>query len=129
MHPRRGSNLLLQETCAMKTLSGLDASFLYLETPETPMHVGSLNLYELPPGFKGSFRTAIRDHIARRMHLAPIFTRRLAFMPFDLGHPMWVEADHVDLNFHIRKVGGGAMTVKQAEAAAAKLHGQLIDRE
>src|SRR2546430_2736354 len=45
----------------MKSLSGLDATFLYLETPETPMHVGSLNLYELPKGFKGSFRQAVRD--------------------------------------------------------------------
>lgn len=113
----------------MKTLSGLDATFLYLETPETPMHVGSLNLYELPPGFKGSFHKAVRDHIARRMHLAPLFSRRLAFMPFDLGHPVWVDADEVDLDFHIRKVPGGALTVRQAEAMAAKLHGQLIDRE
>ena len=113
----------------MKTLSGLDATFLYLETPETPMHVGSLNLYELPPGFKGSFHKAVRDHIARRMHLAPIFSRRLAFMPFDLGHPVWVDAEEVDLGFHIRKVPGGALTVRQVEAMAAKLHGQLIDRE
>lgn len=113
----------------MKQLSGLDATFLYLETPETPMHVGSLNLYELPKGFKGSFRRAVADHIAKRMHLAPIFSRRLAFMPFDLGHPVWVEADEVDLDFHIRKVPGAQMTVRQAEAMAAKLHGQLIDRE
>jgi diacylglycerol O-acyltransferase len=113
----------------MKTLSGLDATFLYLETPETPMHVGSLNLYELPPGFKGSFHAAVREHIARRLHLAPIFSRRLAFMPFDLGHPVWVEADRVDLDFHIRKVPGRALTVRQAEAVAARLHGQLIDRE
>ena len=44
----------------MKSLSGLDATFLYLETPETPMHVGSLNLYELPAGFKGSFHKAVK---------------------------------------------------------------------
>ena len=113
----------------MKTLSGLDATFLYLETPETPMHVGSLNLYELPKGFKGSFTKAVREHIGRRMHLAPIFTRRLAFMPFDLGHPVWVEADEVDLEFHIRKAAGGTLTVRQVEAAAAKLHSKLIDRE
>ena len=113
----------------MKSLSGLDATFLYLETPETPMHVGSLNLYELPKGFKGSFHKAVRQHIAKRMHLAPIFSRRLAFMPFDLGHPIWVEADEVDLDFHIRKVPGKQLSVKQAEAMAAKLHGQLIDRE
>ncbi|RZJ16061.1 MAG: wax ester/triacylglycerol synthase family O-acyltransferase, partial [Haliea sp.] len=86
-------------------------------------------LYELPKGFKGSFHKAVQQHIGKRMHLAPIFSRRLAFMPFDLGHPMWVEADEVDIDFHIRKVPGGALTVKQAEAMAAKLHGQLIDRE
>jgi len=113
----------------MKSLSGLDATFLYLETPETPMHVGSLNLYELPKGFKGSFHRAAKEHIAKRIHLAPIFSRRLAFMPFDLGHPIWVEADSVDLDFHVRKVPGKQLTVKQAEAMAAKLHGQLIDRE
>ncbi len=113
----------------MKSLSGLDATFLYLETPETPMHVGSLQLYELPAGFKGSFHKALLDHIANRLHLAPVFSRKLAFMPFDLGHPLWVEADHVDLDFHIRKVKGASLTVKQAEAMAAKLHGELIDRE
>lgn len=113
----------------MKTLSGLDATFLYLETPETPMHVGSLHLYELPPGFKGSFHAAVQKHIASRMHLAPIFTQRLAFMPLDLGHPIWVSAEPVDLDFHIRKASAKRMTVKQVEAAAARLHGQLIPRD
>jgi WS/DGAT/MGAT family acyltransferase len=113
----------------MKSLSGLDATFLYLETPETPMHVGSFHLYELPKGFKGSFHRAVKQHIAGRMHLAPVFSRRLAFMPLNLGHPIWVEADKVDLDFHVRKVPGRQLTVKQAEAMTARLHGQLIDRE
>lgn len=52
----------------MKTLSGLDASFLYLETPETPMHVGSLHLYELPKGFRGSFHKRVQQHVAARLH-------------------------------------------------------------
>lgn len=113
----------------MKTLSGLDATFLYLETPQTPMHVGSLHFYELPAGFRGSFHEAVQEHIGRRMHLAPIFTRRLAFMPFDLGHPMWVESDGVDIDFHIRREGSRRMTVRQVQAAAARLHGLLVDRE
>ena len=113
----------------MKTLSGLDATFLYLETPQTPMHVGSFNVYELPPGFKGSFHKAVQKHIGSRMHLAPIFSRRLAFMPFDLGHPLWVEADRVDLDFHIRKVPNRRLSVRQAELMAARLHGKLLDRE
>ena len=112
----------------MNTLSGLDATFLYLETPETPMHVGSLHLYELPEGFKGSFHKAVLQHLAKRVHLAPIFARKLAFMPLNMGHPGWVEADEVDLAFHVRKVPGHQMTVQQVEARAAELHGQLMDR-
>jgi diacylglycerol O-acyltransferase len=112
----------------MKTLSGLDATFLYLESPEMPMHVGSLNLYELPPGFKGSFYKEVSAHIGRRMHLAPIFSRKLAFMPLNIGHPLWVEAGQVDLAYHVRKIKGVNLTVRQVEAMAAELHGKLIDR-
>ena len=89
----------------MKTLTGLDATFLYLETPEMPMHVGSFNLCELPKGFRGSFHKAVTKHMASRMHLAPVFSRKLVFMPLDLGHPLWVEADSVDIEFHVRRVG------------------------
>src|SRR5262245_2721238 len=48
----------------MKQLSGLDASFLYLETPEMPMHVGALHLFELPAGYKGKFVRDLRRHVA-----------------------------------------------------------------
>ncbi len=89
----------------MKSLTGLDATFLYLETPEMPMHVGALHLCELPSGFRGSFHKAVQKHIASRMHLAPVFSRKLVFMPLDLGHPVWVDADSVDIDFHIRRAG------------------------
>ena len=39
----------------MDHLSSTDASFLHLETPETPMHVGSLMLLELPEGYQGDY--------------------------------------------------------------------------
>lgn len=112
----------------MDTLSGLDALFLYLETPETPMHIGSFCLYELPPDFKGSWHKAVQAHIARRMHLAPIFSRKLGLMPFDLGHPVWIQEKEVDLDFHIRRVKGKALTVREAEEVCAELHSQLMDR-
>ncbi len=113
---------------ALKHLSGLDATFLYLETPETPMHVGSLHLYEKPAGFRGSFHKAVMQHMARRIHLSSIFTNRLAFMPFDLGHPIWVHDDAFDLGRHIRKVAGKSLSVRQAQDMTATLHGRLIDR-
>lgn len=117
----------------MKSLTGLDATFLYLETPEMPMHVGSFNLCELPAGFKGSFHKEVTRHIAKRMHLAPVFSRKLVFMPLDLGHPLWVEADSVDITFHIRradsaKKGAAPLTLAEAHKLCAQLHGELIDR-
>ncbi|WP_341919763.1 wax ester/triacylglycerol synthase family O-acyltransferase [Polaromonas sp. YR568] len=117
----------------MTTLTGLDATFLYLETPEMPMHVGSLNLCELPPGFRGSFHKAVKNHIGKRMHLAPVFSRKLVFMPLDLGHPLWVEADAVDLGFHIRRAdpagkGAAPMTLAAVHKLCAQLHGKPIDR-
>jgi 3-hydroxyisobutyrate dehydrogenase-like beta-hydroxyacid dehydrogenase len=61
----------------MKQLSGLDASFLYMETPEMPMHVGALHLFELPASYKGSFLDDVRRHIGSRLPLAPALSRKL----------------------------------------------------
>ena len=70
----------------MNHLSGLDAAFLYVETPETPMHVGGLNIFELPPGYEGEFLDNLRTHIAQRMHLAPVFALKLLKLPFHHVH-------------------------------------------
>ncbi len=110
-------------------LSALDGAFLHLESAEMPMHVGSLHRYQLPDGFDGSWYEAVKAHLARRMHLAPIFTRKLALMPFDLANPVWIEDEDVDLDYHIRHVVLPAPgTQVQLEALAARLHSSLLDR-
>ena len=117
----------------MQTLTGLDASFLYLETPEMPMHVGSFNLCELPAVFKGSFHKAVQKHVRQRLHLAPVFTRQLMWMPLNLGHPAWIDAPAVDIDFHIRRAdtaqkGARPMTLAEAHQRCAQLHSELLDR-
>lgn len=112
----------------MQQLSGLDASFLYLETPEMPMHVGALQVFELPKGFRGRFATALRKHVAARLAAAPVLRRRLWWMPLNLANPAWVDADP-DLRWHIvehRLPKGAGMTEMQAQVAA--LHPVLLDR-
>ena len=74
----------------MDHLSNLDASFLHFETPETPMHVGSLILLELPEGYKGDYYEDVKAMIGNRMHLATVLTRKLAQMPFELAEPVWI---------------------------------------
>lgn len=116
----------------MNHLSALDALFLYLETPETPMHVGSLILFDRPKGAAGKsvFYPKVRRHIQSRMHLAPLFTRKLAFMPLDLTNPIWVDEPAIDLDWHIRSLTLPAPgSDKQLEAAVAKLHEGMLDRD
>jgi hypothetical protein len=117
----------------MRHLSALDALFLYLETPETPMHVGSLIVFEKPKRMTakpGGFYALVRRHIESRMHLAPLFTRRLAFMPMALTNPIWVDAEHIDLDWHIRSLTLPAPGSRaQLEATVAKLHEGMLDRD
>jgi diacylglycerol O-acyltransferase / wax synthase len=113
----------------MDHLSGLDATFLYLETPEQPMHVGGLNIFELPAGYKGDFLEDLRVHITQRMHLAPVFRRKLVNMPFELANPIWVADEDLDLEYHIRstvlpKPGSRA----QLDKLVGRLHSSLLDR-
>jgi WS/DGAT/MGAT family acyltransferase len=113
----------------MHHLSSVDASFLHLETPETPMHVGSLMLFDMPQGYKGDFYDDVKALIAQRMHLASIFHRKLAQMPFELAEPVWIEDDDIDLDYHVRSVTlrkPGSMA--QLEALVARLHSTLLDR-
>lgn len=112
-----------------RTLSGLDASFLYLETPEQPMHVASLCIYNVPARRKRSFVKDVRAHLQRRMHLAPLFGNVLAYAPYDLGHPHWEAAEDVDLDYHVQHITiAKPGSMRQLEAAVAKEHAKLMDR-
>jgi diacylglycerol O-acyltransferase / wax synthase len=113
----------------MKHLSGLDAMFLHIESPEMPMHVGSLNVIDLPEGYQGDFYEDAKKYLGERMHLADVFTRKLALMPFDLSNPVWVEDEDVDLDYHFRhitlpKPGSN----RQLQQYVARLHSSLLDR-
>jgi WS/DGAT/MGAT family acyltransferase len=110
-------------------LSGLDAGFLYVESPETPMQVGSLTLYDRPDDLDGAFADRVRAHLEKRMHLSPLLHQALAPMPLDLGHPVWVDAPEVDLGWHV--VGWTLPRPgkrSQLEAIVAKLHAERLDR-
>jgi WS/DGAT/MGAT family acyltransferase len=116
----------------MKQLSGLDATFLYLETPEMPMHVGALHLFELPPGTRSKFVTRLREHLASRLPITPVLRRRLWWMPLNMANPAWVDAEP-DLKQHIveirlPKVAGRAAGMRELEAQVSALHPVLLDR-
>jgi diacylglycerol O-acyltransferase len=113
----------------MKHLSGIDSAFLHLESPEMPMHIGSLNVLDLPDGYSGDFFEDTQAHIRERMHLAEVFTRKLALMPLDLSNPVWVDDEDIDLDYHIRRVTlPKPGSNRQLQQYVARLHSSLLDR-
>ncbi|MCE3284793.1 MAG: acyltransferase [Steroidobacteraceae bacterium] len=113
----------------MKMLSGLDGLFLHLETAETPMHVASLSLLELPHGYRGDFLADVKRLYARRIAQVPALSRQLSEEPLQFANPAWVQADHIDLDYHIRRVAlPKPGTRAQLEACVAQLHAVPLDR-
>lgn len=87
----------------MEQLSGLDAGFVYLDTPTTPMHIGSVGIYDpsTAPGGSVRFKDILR-HVESRLDKARSFRQKLVRVPFDLDHPYWVEDANFDIEYHIR---------------------------
>ena len=112
-----------------KKLSSMDASFLYLETPEMPMHVGSMAIFRLPDDYKGDFFEEFKAMIASRLHIAPILKARLEKAPLDIDHPSWVEDDQFDIDRHIFR---GSLPAPHDRATLERIvgwmHAKLLNR-
>ncbi len=112
----------------MKRLSALDALFLYMEGPETPMHVAGVTICK-PETQSDDLFARFRAHTAARLDLLPSYRRRLEWTPLGLDHPVWVDDDKLDLDYHVRraalpKPGGMA----ELRALVAQLHAVPLDR-
>ena len=88
----------------MKQLSGLDATFLYMETPTTYGHVNGLSIYQRPYPEFDAYRTVYERFGSLVGHIEP-FRRRVVDVPFGLDHPYWIDDPHFDLDYHVREIG------------------------
>jgi diacylglycerol O-acyltransferase / wax synthase len=112
-----------------RKLSSMDASFLYLETPEMPMHVGSMAIFRLPEGYAGDFFEDFKAMIASRLHIAPILKARLEKTPLDIDHPSWVEDDQFDIDRHIFRASLPAPRDRATlERIVGWMHAKLLNR-
>ena len=87
----------------MKQLTGLDAAFLYMETPTTFGHVTALMIFERPNPDYDPYAAVYAKYASLVGQLEPL-RRRLVGVPFGLDHPYWVADPNFDLDFHIREI-------------------------
>src|SRR5690349_19082447 len=109
----------------MHRLSGLDASFLYLETSSQLLHVCGLVIVDpstMPGGY--SFHK-LAGELATRIKVLPAFRRKLHAVPLDLDHPIWVEDHDFDIHNHLRRI---AVAAPGGRAELADLCGTLASQ-
>ncbi len=113
-------------------LRSLDAAFLHMETTRTPMHNGSIAIFEGEPFFdrNGRFKlAAVRRHIEERVSSVPELRSVVHFGRPGGGEPVWVEDESFDITHHVRltRLSGPGSDDALCELAVA-LHSELLDR-
>lgn len=111
-------------------LSAQDSSFILFEGPGTHMHVSAVAVFETGPltSRSGSLDIArLRRSVASRLHLIPRYRQRLDYTP--LGHPIWVDDERFNLEYHVRHTALPAPgSDDQLKALAGRIMSQQLDR-
>jgi diacylglycerol O-acyltransferase / wax synthase len=104
-----------------------DASFLYMESPSSPMNIGSVQLLDVPTRI--GFFNDLKQYLAQRIHAIAFMRKRLKSTPFTLDQPVWVDDPNFDIDNHVMRVQLSAPgTWPQLEALVARLHETALPR-
>jgi WS/DGAT/MGAT family acyltransferase len=109
----------------MDVMSPMDASFLHIEGPNNPMHIGGVSIFEGPaPSFD-----RLQEMVVGKLRLVPRYRQKVRFVPLALGRPVWVEDPHFNLAYHLRH---SALPAPGDDGAlrrtAARIFAQHLDR-
>ncbi len=113
----------------MKQLSGVDVSFLNMETNSVFGHVASVTIFDPEGAPGGAGVEATKQVILERIdELAP-FRRRLVEVPLGLDLPYWIEDPDFDIDFHVRHHAVPAPgTPEQLAEVVCRIHARPLDR-
>ena len=113
----------------MQQLTGLDASFLALETANTTGHVGGLSILDPVGAPKPLTLARLTEVMAERLPLVPVLRQRLLNVPLGLDQPYWIDDPDFDIEYHVRELalprpGSDAQLNEQV----SRLHARPLDR-
>jgi WS/DGAT/MGAT family acyltransferase len=104
--------------------------FIIPESREQPMHVGSLQVFDLPEGADQDFVTELYEQALAVEEVAPLFKKRPRRSVTTGGQWAWIEDDDLDLEHHVRHSAlPRPARVRELLALASRLHGTLLDRK
>ncbi|MEM8583178.1 MAG: wax ester/triacylglycerol synthase family O-acyltransferase [Bacteroidota bacterium] len=83
----------------LEAISGMDATFLYIESPTSPMHIGSVAVIEGSTEFE-----KVRATILSRLHTIPRLRKRLVYVPFSIDYPYWVDDPNFNIDLHLHHI-------------------------
>lgn len=109
----------------MQRLSGLDASFLYLESSAQPMHVCSIIELDTSTALGGYSFDRLRDALALRIKAIPAFREKLANSPLNLDHPVWVDDEKFNIDRHLHRI---AVPAPGGRAELSEICGHIAER-
>ena len=113
----------------MRQLSGVDASFLNMETASVFGHVSSLNIFDPSAAPGGAGLEATKQTILERIDLLAPFRRRLVEVPLGLDLPYWIEDPNFDIDFHVRHHAVAPPgTPQQLAEAISRIVARPLDR-
>lgn len=106
-------------------LSAQDASFLYYEREEAPLHIGSIGVFEGDVPYD-----KFVENVASKMHLIPRYMQRVIPAPFNIGHPSWEWDPQFDISRHVMTAEiESPGTHEQLMDLAATLFAEKLDRD
>ncbi len=82
----------------IRPISGMDAAFLYAETPTSPMHIGSVAIIEGSVSFD-----IFKKTLESRLHQMPVLRQRLMFAPMSVDYPYWVDDPNFNIDLHLKR--------------------------
>ena len=109
----------------MEWMSPMDASFLHIEGPNNPMHIGGVSIFEGPaPPFE-----RLEEMVSGKLDAVPRYRQKVRFVPLSIARPVWVDDPHFNLSYHVRHTALPAPGSDEIlRRTAARLFAQRLDR-
>ncbi|WP_254790893.1 WS/DGAT/MGAT family O-acyltransferase [Blastococcus tunisiensis] len=105
-------------------MSALDAGFFYAESENTPMHVGSVAVFDGPAPTYGDVVRLILSKLPK----VPRYRQRVRPVPMQLGRPLWVDDPHFQILYHVRHTAvPHPGSDEQLRNLAGRVLGQRLD--